>query len=476
MARINTNVAALTAQRGLAKSQRALNDTLQRLSSGLKINRGADDPAGLIASEGLRSEMAGIKTAIDNSQRASNVISTTEASLSEIASLLTDIKGLVVQAANSGALSQDEIDANQLQIDSAIASITRISNTASFAGLKLLNGALDYITSGVDPTFVQALHIRAANFGTQTVIPVNVNVITSAQGASLQFQTSSVASSVNLNIGGPDGVTNLTFISGTTASAIAFAVNQISDATGVTAQLINGANPLSGIVFVSSAFGSKSYVSVESKTGTFNTVNSANAAATRAVGIDAVATINGALTVADGAKIKLNTATLDLDFTLDPAVGTGTTSFNITGGGAKFQLGPRVDSSQQVSLGMQSVAAAKLGDDDIGFLSDITSGGSASLRNGGASTASQILERAISQISVLRGRLGAFERNTLDTNMNSLSVALENVTSSESSIRDADFAAETSNLTRAQILTQAGTSVLATANSTPQSVLTLLQR
>src|ERR1051326_8968142 len=96
MARINTNVAALTAQRGLARSQQMLNDTLQRLSSGLKINRGADDPAGLIASEGLRSEISGINQAIDNSQRASNVISTTEANLSEVASLLLNVKQLEI--------------------------------------------------------------------------------------------------------------------------------------------------------------------------------------------------------------------------------------------------------------------------------------------------------------------------------------------------------------------------------------------
>src|SRR5687768_18515844 len=113
MARINTNVASLTAQRGLTRTQKTLSDTLQRLSSGLRINRGADDPAGLIASEGLRSEIAGINQAIDNSQRASNVISTAEGSLSEVASLLPNIKSLIVQAANSGALSQEEIEANQ---------------------------------------------------------------------------------------------------------------------------------------------------------------------------------------------------------------------------------------------------------------------------------------------------------------------------------------------------------------------------
>ncbi|MCY2954167.1 MAG: flagellin [Planctomycetota bacterium] len=122
------------------------------------------------------------------------------------------------------------------------------------------------------------------------------------------------------------------------------------------------------------------------------------------------------------------------------------------------------------------MAGSKLGDDDIGFLSDIVTGGVASLDNGGASKASQIIERAISQVAILRGKLGAFEKNALQTNINSLGVALENVTAAESSIRDADFAAETSALTRAQILTQAGTSVLATANSTPQSVLSLLRQ
>src|SRR3954453_4072383 len=116
MARINTNVAALTAQRGLANSQRTLNQTLERLSSGLRINRGADDPAGLIASENLRSEITGINQAVDNSQRASNVISTTEGALNEVASLLLNIKSLVVQAANSGALSPAEVQANQLQV------------------------------------------------------------------------------------------------------------------------------------------------------------------------------------------------------------------------------------------------------------------------------------------------------------------------------------------------------------------------
>src|SRR3954447_11210928 len=222
MARINTNVSSFTAQRGLARSQKAMNETLQRLSSGLRINRGADDPAGLIASEGLRSEISGINQAIDNSSRASNVISTAEGALQEVASLLLNIKDLVVQAANSGALSPDEIAANQLQVDSAVESITRISNTTTFAGLHLINGSLDYITSGVNNTDIQALHVAQANFGTNASIPVQVDVVTSARTADLQFRASAVASTVTLEITGNDGVQVLTFTSGTAASAIAF--------------------------------------------------------------------------------------------------------------------------------------------------------------------------------------------------------------------------------------------------------------
>ncbi|HEX2974159.1 MAG TPA: flagellin, partial [Tepidisphaeraceae bacterium] len=334
MARINTNVSALSAQRGLAKSQRTLNDTLQKLSSGLRINRGADDPAGLIASEGLRSEMAGIQQAIDNSQRASNVISTAEASLGEVASLLLNIKELIVEAANTGAMSEDEIEANQLQIDSAVASITRISNTSTFAGLNLLNGALDYVTSGVTTSEVTALHINQANFGTNSKVPVQVDVLTSAQQAALQFRTSAITSSVTLEIKGADGVDVLTFTSGTAASAIGYAVNRITDSTGVRVEYINSANAASGIVFKSAGFGSKNFVSVEAHNGSFSTVDTAGAAKNRVTGIDAVATINGALTVGDGLNIKLNTTTLDLELSLASDFGAGTSSFYIVGGGA----------------------------------------------------------------------------------------------------------------------------------------------
>lgn len=141
-----------------------------------------------------------------------------------------------------------------------------------------------------------------------------------------------------------------------------------------------------------------------------------------------------------------------------------------------FQVGPHINTSEQVGLGIDSMTASNLGSISAGgFLNEVSTGGASSLVSGNLLSASKIIEEAITQVSELRGRLGAFERNTLDTNMNSLRITLENVTAAESSIRDADFAAETAALTRAQILVSAGTSVLAMANAAPQAILSLLQ-
>jgi flagellin len=475
MGRIDTNVAALQAQVGLDNSQSQLNTALQRLSTGLRINSGADDPAGLIASNSLESEIAGLNQAVSNSQTATNVISTADGALNEISSLLLNVKSLVVESANSGALSTTELQANQLQVDSAIQSITRIANTTSFAGLNLLNGSLAYVTSGVASSAISNADISQAQFGSATTIPVQVDVLTSARTADLDFKASSVANSVTLNVTGNAGTQTLTFTSGTHASAIAYAVNTISDSTGVKAVPVLGGTYASGITFQSTGWGSAQYVSVTAQTGTFNTYDTSGNAKSRTIGRDAVATVNGSLTVGTGLDLQVNTNSLDADFTLNSKFGAGKTSFAITGGGALFQLGSTVNSNEQISLGIPSVTAANLGNATTGFLNQIETGGSASLVGGQAETAGQIVDDAISQVSVLQGKLGAFQTNTLATNVDSLQVAIENVTASDSSIRDADFAQETSNLTRAQILVQAGTSVLATANSTPQDVLTLLQ-
>ncbi len=477
MTRINTNVGALIAQTRLKRSYIEMQSVLEKLSTGLRINRGKDDPAGLIASESLRAEIAGVSKAIANSQRASNVIATAEGALNEVAAMLVTIQELVVEAANEGAMSEDEISANQLQVDSAIEAINRIADTTAFAGLHLLNGNLGYITSGVSESAITDLHLHSVQFGTQDYIPVTVSVIASAQKAALEFRNSQISSSITLEVRGNTGTTTLSFTSGATAEQIYLAVNTVSDSTGVVAEYINPSNHSSGVIFKSEDYGSSAFVSVKplESGSSFETYPpGSSTAASRDEGQDVQALINGMLAYGDGLKVTLQSQGLDLEMMINEDFGTGSTSFAITGGGSKFQLGPAVNSNQQVNIGIRSIAPSTLGNAQIGYLSDIASGGRYSLISDHAREASQIVQEAVKQIAVLRGRLGAFEKNVIQTNINSLQVTLENVTASESQIRDADFAYETSRLTRAQILTQAGTSVLKIANHSPQTVLALL--
>src|SRR6476646_8612522 len=204
MTRINTNVNSLIAQRVLGQNNRSLNTSLERLSTGLRINRGADDPAGLIASENLRSEKAGIQTAIDNAGRASNVIGTAEGGLTEVSNLLTQIQSLVGQSANSGGLSGEETAANQLQIDSILGTINRIAGATAFQGKKLLNGNYAYATSGVVASAFTTMQIASARLPDAQAVNVVVQVTDSATTGEVTFTGAGLANgnTVTLEVAG----------------------------------------------------------------------------------------------------------------------------------------------------------------------------------------------------------------------------------------------------------------------------------
>jgi len=207
MTRINTNVPSLVAQSRLQSSNRDLQTTLTRLSTGLRINSGSDDPAGLIASEALRSEITSINKSISNTRRASQIISTADSALGQVSSLLNDIRGLVVEAANSGALSPDEIAANQLQVDSSLEAVNRIAQTTTFQGRKLLDGSLDFITAnGAGASNIRNLKIDQANLGATGSVGVTINVSAAATRAAVNvagFGTAipGVSSTGSLTIG-----------------------------------------------------------------------------------------------------------------------------------------------------------------------------------------------------------------------------------------------------------------------------------
>jgi flagellin len=469
MSRINTNVSSLIAQRVLKRNNSDLNTSLERLSTGLKINTGADNPAGLIASENLRSEKAGIQQAIENAGRASNIIGTAEGGLSEVSSLLTELQSLVSQSANSGGLSKEELAANQLQVDSILSTINRIAQSTAFQGTKLLNGNYDYATSGVASTSFDNVRVNAARIPDGASINVVVQVVTSAQTGKLEYTGGTIAGAtgVTLEIAGNAGTEQLSFASGTTVSSIATALNAVKASTGVSATVSGTA-----LAFRSTEYGSDQFVSVKAVAGSFAVTGGTSG---KDFGQDAAVKVNGADAQAAGTKVSYRTSNLDLEFDLDSAFNLpGTDTFAITGGGASFSLGSKVSETEKASIGVASVSTGSLGDSTNGYLSSLASGGAASLDSENLVTAQKVIDKAIKQVSQLRGRLGAFQKFTIGSTINSLGVAFENASAAESAIRDTDFAEETANLTRSQILSQAATTVLSQANTSPQAALALL--
>jgi flagellin len=475
MSRINTNVQSLVAQNALRQNNDALNTSLTRLSTGLQINTGEDDPSGLIAANDLKDQQAGINQAIANAQQADNVIGTAAGGLTEVSSLLTELQSLVSQTANAGGLSSTQVQANQSQVDSILSTINRIAGSTEFAGKQLLNGNYAYTTSSTGTSAFASLQVNAALLSDNATTAVVVQVTNSATtGELISTQTTTaLASAVTIQVGGASGTTQLSFAKGTALSAVANAFNAVKSVTGVSA-VASGTS----LNIESTAYGSAAYVSVQvtSTTGSFATTNAAGATASKAYGTDAAVTVNGASATANGKDITYRDNNLDVEFTLSKALNQGgTKTFGITGGGATFALGEQVDNVDKASIGIQSVTTGSLGDVTNGYLSSLASGGANSLTSGNLTTAQNILTEAINQVSTLSGRLGSFQKYTIGSTINNLSVAYENASSSLSNIEDTNFAAETANLTRAQILASSATTVLSTANSQPQNVLKLLQ-
>lgn len=470
MSRINTNVSALIANRVLTVQNTRLNLSLQRLSTGLRINAGKDDPAGLIASEALRSEQAAIKASIYNIGRATNVVAVAEAGLVEISTLLTDLEDLVDRSSNEAGIGDDERAANQLQIDAILQSINRIANSTEFQGKKLLNGQLGYTTSGVQAADITDVSIESARLANQTTRAVVVEVTGSAQLGELVYSGSTVGSqSVTLEVTGVNGTDTVSFAANTAISAVAAAINDISGVTGVKAAL-SGTGTL---FFRTSDYGSRQFVTVKTLQGAFTITGGTNSTD---YGVDASVTVNGVAAAVHGLKASVRTSSLGLDLTLSNSFGTalGSSTFYITSGGANFQIAPRVTLAGLESIGLNSVSIGGLGNSADGSLATLASGGANALNTGFYDRAQRVIRAAQTQVNALRGRIGAFQKDTLDSTESALKIALENTTAAASALRDTDFAEETSNLTRQQILVQSATNVLRLANAAPQQILALL--
>lgn len=513
MSRINTNVSSLIAQRVLSNNNKSLTLSLERLSTGLRINRGKDDPAGLIASENLRSEKAAIGAAIKNAERADQVVNIAEGGLTEISGMLNELQGLITASANTAGLSEEEKAANQLKIDSILQTIDRVAGATSFQGTKLLNGNYSYAVDSVSGA-VSSFKVNGAKLDAGDTRQVDVLVTQSAQKAGLFLSAGATALDLTdedsrfvIEVTGSKGSREFSFASGTTLAQVAETINTFKDVLGVSAVASATAT---GVDLHSVEYGADEFVSVKvvddggisaaanqgiydygdtdgltpDAAGHTDFADAGNKVSDS--GQDVGATINGIVATTKGTVARINTDFLDVEINLSDSVGAANATavgainaITITGGGADFQLAGQVDIAGKVSLGIDNVAVRNIGgtEDDAGemmFLSDLASGKGLDVVDGDLNTAQQVVEKAIREVSQLRGRLGAFQQNTIGSSVRSLNIGLENTTAAESVIRDADFAFETAELTRNQILATSAQQILGLANSQPQSALQLL--
>lgn len=475
--RINTNLTAMTALRNVSNTGDSLSMSITRLSTGLRINSAADDPAGLIVANSFRAQIAGVNAAMRNSQDAINYVKTAEGALTEVNNLLNSARGLAVSAANSGTLDAAQISANQAQLNSIVASITRISQTTQYGTKKLLDGSSGVNSSVTDGVNFSSISI-GGEFGGQA-ISANSAVTVTVNTASTQatMNSAAIAGDDTTAIGTADQFTlnGVTFnVAATdTANSIRDMVNQASAQTGVVAT--TGGTGV--IAFNSVAYGS---------TGKINLSDAGGSVASGGAGFSSASGVDGNMSVAINGVSALFTASLNgsdgLTFSdasgnkiTTTLAGNATTVVNDTAGQvlvgtSQFQIG--ANAGQTTSLSLGNFASAQLGS---GAVTGLTMNNLDLTTASGATNALKVIDKAIEQVSKSRGDMGNFQTNVLQSNITSLGVAVQNMSATVSSIQDVDVAAEMTNFTKLQILQQAGMSVLAQANAAPQAILKLLQ-
>lgn len=465
---ITNNVSSLTAQHNLGKASRGVAQSVERLSSGLKVNRGADGPAALVISEKQRAQIAGLNAAIDNSEKAVSLVQTAEGALSEINSLLTKVRSLAIDSANTGVNDEDALAANQSEIDNALDTINRIANNTQFGTKKLLDGSAGVKATSTDSavTFLKGTSDTTAGTYTTTVTTAAERAVATAATA----QTTTLAADETLTVNDVE----ITLTAGLTQNQVVDRINEFTTQTGVVAEIDSGSTRL-----YTEDFGSDSEISVISNVAAADDSSGIGTTEITDAGVDIVGTIGGTsftgsgnlLTADSGAAkgLSIQTAASAADAT---TTGTAVTStLSVTDNSLQFQIGPNQNQTANISIDRINPVALGFGVGGNQFNNlneiDVTSAGR-------SQDALAVIDAAIDDVTNLRGTLGAFQANTLESTANNLRATLENTVNAESVIRDTDFAEEIANFTKGQVLVQAGTSVLGNANQIPQQVLSLL--
>jgi flagellin len=483
---INTNINSLTAQRNLGMSQSSLSTSMQRLSSGLRINSAKDDAAGLAISDRFTSQIRGLNQAARNANDAISLSQTAEGALGSISGSLQRIRELAVQSAN-GTNSSSDREAIQNEVTQLTSEINRVATTTQFNGLNLLDGSLTGTQFQVGANANQVINVgigssKAADLGSNTLASSNValTALTTATATGLNL-----VAAQTLTING-NGTTKTAAVAvNASAKTIAGSVNVETASTGVTASAKTTAT-LSGVTAGAISFtlqgANATAVAITA------TVSSSTDLAAIAKAINAQSSLTNITATSDKAG---NLVMTDLDgndikmVSTQAAAGDGVGTAQLTGstGVAAAAFG---------AAGLATVGGALTFDSKSGFSiasTDATGTVVTAATNGstlstvaaltvstvtGANNALKVIDAALAQISDQRAALGAVQ-NRFESTVTNLQTSAENLSSSRSRIQDADFAAETANLSRSQILQQAGTAMVAQANQLPQGVLALLR-
>ena len=463
---INTNISALTAQRNLTRAQSGLERSIHRLSTGLRINGAVDDAAGLAISDRLSAQIRGLNQAVRNANDGVSALQTADGSLSEVSNLLQRARELAVQSANDSNSSGDRQSLNS-EVSSILAELDRLATTVQFNNRKLLDGTFSsrqfQIGANANETVSFSIaSVNTADLGAQTLLG---NAVSSTALSGLTTSSALTVNGVAVTVGTQDDI-----------DGVIDAINDESGDTGATAKK-NSQTIVTDTGFVAlTTAGATQTLTINSVTISLTT---GNAAATSTF----IATVNG---FTDQTGVVAATSSLGITFTRSSggtiafeettaSVGVGDTVANTAD--RTFNAGFTLSVDLDASLSVVSSATGDL----LGFTTAVVNTTATENRINGISIANasdsndaiSTIDFALSQLSQVRGDIGAVQNRFLSA-ISSLSVASENLSAARSRIQDADVAKETAELTRTQILIQAGVSVLAQANQLPSIALSLL--
>jgi flagellin len=457
------NIGTLTLLNILNRTTTAQESVMQRMATGSRINRGADDPAGLFALTSIDSELTAVKAGIQNNQRTDAVLGVADGALGEVSSLLEDIQRLANESANDAGLTADEIAANQSQIDDAIASIDRIVANTQFNGKKLLDGSLAINTTVGTAGAITDVKVYSRKSGTDDTA-LTVALVTAASNAVVtSVMTTSTTGDATFSVQGKLGTAVITALSTENVSSVAAKINAAKAQTGISAVV-------SGTVLnlYSEDKGADAFVRTK-------LIQGAGISDLSDTGKDAVVTVNGQTTAVDGDHVAYTGNGISVAFDLGTLTSTVVLTIKGAGdgkSGATFQLGTTADT--RATLGLDAVYSAQLGNAVEGYLKSVASGGGNSLLDDPAQAA-KIARVASNQVASLRGRIGGFQKFQVRPALNSLNDTRESLEKARGVITDVDYAVESAELNRQNILLQSAMSLLGLANQQSAQVLSLLR-